>query len=136
MALILVIDDEQMLRRTLRALLERAGHTVVEAEDGNQGLTQFDNQKPDLVLTDIIMPDREGVETIGELRRRSPQTPIIAMSGGGSVGGDLFLTLAKQLGASATLAKPIRQAELIAAVDEALASPPAADSYDARAAAR
>jgi CheY-like chemotaxis protein len=134
MALILVIDDEQMLRRTLRALLERAGHTVVEAEDGNEGLKQFDNQKPDLVLTDIIMPDREGVETIGELRRRAPETPIIAMSGGGSVGGDLFLTLAKQLGASATLAKPIRQTELIAAVDEALQ--PRASDYDARAAAR
>jgi CheY-like chemotaxis protein len=133
MALILVIDDEQMLRRTLRALLERAGHTVVEAEDGNQGLAQFDVQIPDLVLTDIIMPNREGVETIGDIRRRAPQTPIIAMSGGGSRGGDLFLTLAEQLGASATLAKPIRQAELIAAVDAALK--PAAGGYDARAAA-
>ena len=134
MALILVIDDEQMLRRTLRALLERAGHTVVEAEDGDQGLAQFDVQMPDLVLTDIIMPNREGVETIGELRRRAPKTPIIAMSGGGSRGGDLFLTLAEQLGASATLTKPIRQAELIAAVDAALQ--PAAGAYDARAAAR
>jgi DNA-binding response OmpR family regulator len=134
MAKILVIDDEQMLRRTLRALLERAGHLVVEAEDGNQGLAQFDLQKPDLVLTDIIMPDREGVETIGEMLRRAPETPIIAMSGGGSRGGDLFLTLAKQLGASATLTKPIRQAELIAAVDAALQ--PAAGGYDARAAAR
>jgi DNA-binding response OmpR family regulator len=134
MALILVIDDEQMLRRTLRALLERAGHTVVEAEDGNQGLAQFDVQTPDLVLTDIIMPNREGVETIGEIRQRAPDTPIIAMSGGGSRGGDLFLTLAKRLGASATLTKPIRQAELIAAVDAALR--PAAKAQDARAAAR
>src|ERR1700735_2913455 len=107
MALILVIDDEQMLRRILRALLERAGSTAVEAEDGDQGLAQFDVQMPDLVLTDIIMPNREGVETIGELRRRAPKTPIIAMSGGGSRGGDLFLTLAEQLGASATRGKPI-----------------------------
>lgn len=122
MAQILVIDDEEMLRRTLRALLERAGHTVVEAEDGNQGLAQFKVQQPDLVLTDIIMPNREGVETIGEMRRQAPHLPIIAMSGGGSRGGDLFLTLAEKLGASATLAKPIRQAELIAAVDAALKS--------------
>jgi CheY-like chemotaxis protein len=133
MALILVIDDEPMLRRTLRALLERAGHTVVEAEDGDKGLAQLNVQMPDLVLTDIIMPNREGVETIGEMRRRAPQTPIIAMSGGGSRGGELFLTLAEQLGACATLAKPIRQADLLAAVDAALK--PAIDDYDARAAA-
>jgi len=134
MALILVIDDEEMLRRTLRALLERAGHTVMEAEDGDQGLAQLDVQMPDLVLTDIIMPNREGVETIGEMRRRAPLTPIIAMSGGGSRGGDLFLTLAERLGASATLTKPIRQAELIAAVEAALTS--AAGGYDVQAAAR
>ena len=117
MAQILVIDDEEMLRRTL---LERAGHTVVEAEDGKHGLAQFEVQRPDLVLTDIIMPNCEGVETIGEMRRQAPDLPIIAMSGGGSRGGDLFLTLAEQLGASATLSKPIRQAELVAAVDAAL----------------
>src|SRR5690242_8002624 len=98
MAQILVIDDEPMLRRTLRAVLERAGHTVVEAEDGNQGLEQFNVQRPDLVLTDIIMPNREGVETIGEMRRQAPDLPIIAMSGGGTRGGDLFLTLAERLG--------------------------------------
>jgi DNA-binding response OmpR family regulator len=120
MAHILVIDDEQMLRRTLRALLERAGHTVVEAEDGDQGLAQFNVHRPDLVLTDIIMPNREGVETIGEMRRQAPSLPIIAMSGGGSRGGDLFLTLAEKLGASATLSKPIRQAELLAVVDACL----------------
>ena len=131
MARILVIDDEQMLRRTLRALLERAGHAVVEAEDGVEGMAQFKAQRPDLVLTDIIMPNREGVETIGEMRRQAPELPIIAMSGGGSRGGDLFLTLAERLGA--TLAKPIRQAELLAAVDRCLAARPG--GYD-RAAAR
>ena len=123
MANILVVDDEQMLRRTLRALLERAGHTVVEAEDGDEGFALFRSQSFDLVLTDIIMPNREGVETIGEMRRHAPDLPIIAMSGGGSRGGELFLELAQKLGATATLAKPIRQAELIAAVDACLASP-------------
>ena len=120
MALILVIDDEQMLRRTLRALLERAGHTVVEAEDGNEGLAQLDVQMPDLVLTDIIMPNRDGVETLGELRRQDARLPIIAMSGGGRMSGDLFLTLANGLGATRTLPKPIRQSDLIQAIDACL----------------
>lgn len=133
MAHILVIEDEEMLRRTLRTLLERAGHSVVEAEDGQQGMTLFKTMRPDLVLTDIIMPNREGVETIGEMRREAPDLPIIAMSGGGSRGGDLFLTLAERLGATATLAKPIRQAELLAAVDRCLGAPPAA-GYDRTAA--
>lgn len=120
MALILVIDDEQMLRRTLRAILERAGHTVREAEDGNDGLSQLSAETPDLVITDIIMPNREGAEMIGEMRRLAPDLPIIAMSGGGSRGGEMFLTLAERLGASATLSKPIRQADLLAAVDACL----------------
>jgi DNA-binding response OmpR family regulator len=120
MARILVIDDEPMLRRTLRGILERAGHTVAEAEDGDQALVLFADHEPDLVLTDIIMPNREGVEMIGELRRRNSNVPIIAMSGGGAAGGDLFLTLARRLGATWTLNKPIRQATLLDAVDACL----------------
>jgi CheY-like chemotaxis protein len=135
MAHILVIDDEQMLRRTLRALLERAGHSVMEAEDGLEGMNLFNTHRPDLVLTDIIMPNREGVETIGEMRRQAPELPIIAMSGGGSRGGDLFLTLAERLGATATLTKPIRQADLLAAVDRCLNPGASSSGYD-RAAAR
>lgn len=135
MARILVIDDEQMLRRTLRLILERAGHVVYEAEDGNQGLAQFQQERPDLVLTDIIMPNREGAETIGEMRRQAPDLPIIAMSGGGSRGGELFLSLAQKLGASATLQKPIRQADLIAAIDACLGPRPGG-GYDDRVAAR
>jgi DNA-binding response OmpR family regulator len=117
---ILVVDDEALLRRTLRAILERAGHTVSEAQDGKRALEMFDANKPDLVLTDIIMPDREGIETIGDLRNRDPKLPIIAMSGGGSTGGDLFLTLARNLGATQTLAKPIRQSVLLDAVEACL----------------
>ena len=85
------------------------------------------------MVTDIIMPNREGAETIGEMRRLEPDLPIIAMSGGGSRGGDLFLSLAERLGATATLAKPIRQAELLETVDRCLK--PGAGDYD-RAAAR
>lgn len=120
MARILVADDEALLRRTLRAMLEKAGHTVEEAKDGNEALARFGVERPDLVLIDIVMPDREGVETIRELRRLDSQVPIIAMSGGGTVGGTLFLELATQLGATRTLHKPIRQADLIALVDGCL----------------
>lgn len=121
MALVLVVDDEPLMRRTLRTALEKAGHQVEEAQDGNEGLKKFSALKPDLVLTDIVMPDREGVETIGQLRRLDSEVPIIAMSGGGSVGGTLFLDLAKQLGATRTVNKPIRNADLLVMVDECLA---------------
>jgi len=120
MARVLVVDDEPLLRRTLRTALERAGYQVEEAHDGNDALRKFSEQRPDLVLTDIVMPDREGVETIAELRRRDPAVPIIAMSGGGSVGGEMFLQLAEQLGATATLAKPIRNADLLKQVEVCL----------------
>jgi CheY-like chemotaxis protein len=119
-ARILVVDDEPMLRRTFRSILEKAGHVVIEAEDGAQAISMFSAHKPDLVLTDIIMPNREGVEFIGELRRQDRDVPIIAISGGGSTGGDLFLTLATHLGATQTLHKPIRQAALLEAVDACL----------------
>jgi DNA-binding NtrC family response regulator len=120
MASILVIDDEVLMRTTLRTALEKAGHQVAEARDGNQGMKVFAEVRPDLVLTDIIMPDREGIEMIREMRSLDPDVPIIAMSGGGSVGGDLFLELAARLGATRTLSKPIRNADLVAAVDECL----------------
>lgn len=121
MALILVIDDEPLMRRTLRTALERAGHQVDEAQDGGEGLKKFSASRPDLVLTDIVMPDREGVETIGQLRRLDADVPIIAMSGGGSLGGDLFLRLASELGATRTFTKPIRNADLLNLVDACLA---------------
>ena len=120
MALILVVDDEELLRRTLRTALERAGHEVEEAVDGGDAVRKFARRPCELVLIDIIMPEREGVETIGELRRLYPELPIIAMSGGGSVGGELFLDLARRLGATRTLPKPIRNAELVQLVAECL----------------
>lgn len=122
MALILVVDDEELVRRTLRAVLERAGHTVEEAQDGDEAISKFTETSPALVLIDIIMPNREGVETIGELRRINPEVPIIAMSGGGAVGGNLFLDLAAELGATRTVNKPFRNAELLALVEACLRS--------------
>ena len=120
MARILVVDDETLVRRTLRAILERAGHVVDEADNGATAMKVFAAETPDLVITDIVMPDREGVETIGDLRRANPDLPIIAISGGGSIGEDFFLTLAAQFGANATLSKPIRQADLLKTVEDCL----------------
>ena len=120
MARILVVDDEAMLRSTFRSILEKAGHTVVEAGDGDECLKAFRQQRPDLILIDIVMPKREGVETVGELRRLDPHIPIIAMSGGGSAGTTLFLDLAVNLGATEALHKPIRREALLAAVDKHL----------------
>ena len=120
MANILVVDDESIVRRTLRAVLERAGHTVAEAEDGNRCLASVKANLPDLILMDIIMPDREGVETISALRKSGVSVPIVAMSGGGQTGGLLFLETAAMLGATRTMAKPVRNAELTAMVAECL----------------
>lgn len=122
MALVLVVDDEPLMRRTLRTALERAGHEVEEAKDGNEALKKFSSLSPDLVLTDIVMPDREGVETIGQLRKLHADVPIIAMSGGGAVGGTLFLRLAEELGATRTFTKPIRNADLVILVNDCLAA--------------
>ena len=120
MAFILLVDDEPLLRRTMRLPLERAGHRVHEAEDGDACLRSFRQSRPDLVLLDIVMPNREGLETIVALRGLDVRVPIIAISGAGSDGAGLFLDLAGQLGATRRLAKPFGAAELMAVVEECL----------------
>lgn len=103
-----------------RELLEYAGHTVVTATDGFKALAAVEAGNFDLVITDIIMPGKEGIEIIMELRRRHPLLKIIAMSGGGRVGAISYLELAEKLGALHTLEKPFNQAVLIEAVDTVL----------------
>jgi len=124
-ALILVIDDESAVRRSLRRMLERAGHTVLEASDGRAGLTLFQQHRPELSIIDIIMPDMDGIEIIIEMRRERPQAKIIAISGGGQTQGLHFLDMAKKLGAVEALAKPFRAEQLLEAVDRALQAAPA-----------
>jgi CheY-like chemotaxis protein len=119
---ILVIEDDSSFRNVLVQMLEKAGHTVRSAEDGNKALEICPVFQPDVVLTDIIMPDKEGLETIQELLQLCPQMRIIAMSGGGRVGPDSYLPLAKKLGAKATLQKPFMRDELMAAISEVLES--------------
>jgi CheY-like chemotaxis protein len=121
MARVLLVDDEVMVRRTLCIMLERGGHEVKEAQDGDEALQIFAELQPDLVIMDIFMPNREGVETIAQLRGAGVDTPVIAISGGDRAGAMMFLDTAKSLGATITLQKPIRSADLLAAVDKCLA---------------
>jgi DNA-binding NtrC family response regulator len=121
MARILIIDDEDELRFLLRQMLEQAGHEVTEAVNGAEGIKLYERDLHELIITDIIMPEKEGVETILALRRNDPKLPIIAISGGGRLDATDFLTMAKKLGARHTLTKPFRRDQLLDAVSECLA---------------
>lgn len=114
MVSILVIDDEPQLRRVLTRILSRAGHEVIEAKDGREGMKRFDAHRPQLVITDVFMPDKEGIETIAEIRSKAPKTCIVAISGGARAFSPL--DIAAKLGADATLAKPFRPEDLLALV--------------------
>ena len=121
MTRILIIDDEEMVRDMLRQTLERAGYEVLEASEGGMGLRLFHSHKPDLIITDILMPGREGIETILELHKKAPAAKIIAISGGGRVSKQDFLPIAQSFGAVKTLAKPFERQDLLAAVQMVLA---------------
>jgi len=102
MARILVVDDEDLVRLTLRQMLEAGGHEVIEAANGKQGVALEAENPVDLVVTDIIMPEQEGIETIVQLRRKNPSLKIIAISGGGRMKNMDFLKIAANVGADAT----------------------------------
>ncbi|MCK9558160.1 MAG: response regulator [Candidatus Cloacimonetes bacterium] len=121
MTKILVIEDEDSFRRVLVQMLTKAGYDVRQAGDGNQALEVCAQFCPDLVLTDIIMPDKEGLETIQELLELCPTIRIVAMSGGGKFGPDSYLPLAEKLGAKATLQKPFMREEMLATIARVLA---------------
>lgn len=116
MAHILIIDDDDLFRSMLRDTLQVLGHSVTEAANGREGLERLQERPPDLVMTDIIMPDMEGIETIIGLRRSHPRLPVIAMSGGGRGSANDYLQVAQQLGATRVLAKPFSTEELQAAI--------------------
>lgn len=124
MARILVIDDDANVRDILRRMLSNQGYDVLVAADGNEGIWIFrrqlaDEQPVDLVVTDILMPEKEGLETILELRRELPDVKIIVISGGGSFGepGNL-LHAARTFGAHYSFRKPIPREKLVAAVED------------------
>ena len=117
---ILIIDDESHILLMLKKMLERAGYEIEIAASGTEGIELFKKSRADLVITDIIMPEKEGLETIREMRRIKSDLKIIAMSGGGKVSADNYLEIAKIFGASKAIAKPFTQKEMILAVKSLL----------------
>ncbi len=115
---VLVIDDESLVRNAIRLFLESVGYAVDEAAEGDEGIRKFEATQPDLVITDIIMPNKEGIETIIELRRITPAAKILAISGGGRLGDMTVLDYAAKLGASIVLQKPFDPDTLWSAVGE------------------
>jgi DNA-binding response OmpR family regulator len=122
MARILVIDDEPEMRTILRQILEGAGYEVVDASNSREGLSRYSEKPADLVITGLVMPEKEGIETILDLKRRFAGVKIIAISGGGHVGPDDYLSIASGLGAQKTFAKPFNIGELLKAIRELLVS--------------
>ncbi len=121
MAHILIIEDDEVVRKLLRRILELDGHEVTVAENGKIGVELFRSHGSDLVISDIIMPEMDGVETILNIRSDCPNAKIIAISGGGpKVGASTCLTLSKLVGAVTTLQKPVRRYEIITAVNNLL----------------
>lgn len=112
MATILVIDDDAAVRRVLVRTLTGDGHELVEAENGSFGLACFRERAPALVITDIVMPQTEGIETIREIRRIAPHVKILAISGSSPPNSAHYLDIAQKLGADGALMKPFRPAEL------------------------
>ncbi len=104
---VLIVDDDEVSRQLLRVLLERDGYEVREAKDGREGLLQCKTSAPRIVLTDIVMPDVEGMELIMTLRREHPDIALIAMSGGNTGMGPDYLKMAEKLGADASFPKPL-----------------------------
>jgi DNA-binding response OmpR family regulator len=118
---VLVIDDELELLRQMAVALRSAGYRVDVAPDGQAGLARFLKAPTDLVVTDIVMPNREGIETILALKRASATVKVIAVTGGYRAGPDDFLNLARHVGADAGLAKPFRLRDLVALAANVLA---------------
>ena len=117
---VLLIEDDEVMLRALGRAFQQAGCRVVGARDGDEGLVRFAERAPDLVITDILMPNREGVETILAMKARSPEVKILAISGGGRLGAEEVLGLVIRLGADAVLPKPFRSAEILAAASRLL----------------
>ena len=120
MACILIIDENAPTRDILRRALERAGHEVVAASDGRVGIEHQRTMPAEVIITDILMPEQEGLKTICELRRDFPTTGIIAMSRGGQIGCDTLLAVAERLGAQRVLQKPFGLRDMLDAIHQLL----------------
>lgn len=124
MAVIVIVDDDPTVRLIASELLRQDNHAVVEAGDGDEALRVIASLPVDLVVLDMLMPNRDGLETIGELRRLRPEIKILAISSGGRVGADNLLRTAMILGADDTLVKPLRLETFSRSVARLLSLPP------------
>jgi CheY-like chemotaxis protein len=113
MAHVLVVDDEDQMRKLIRLVLQQESHTVMEASNGKNAIKAFQGAGIDLVVSDVVMPDMDGLELIKAIRKNHPRVKILAISGAGKEGPGLYLNIAKQFGADAILMKPFTPAELI-----------------------
>jgi YesN/AraC family two-component response regulator len=120
METILIIDDEAQIRSMVRLILERAGYAVREAQDGSDGIRMFRESPAELIITDLIMPNKDGIGMIIELKKDFPDLKIIAMSGGGLNRPEGYLRGAQKLGAACTLSKPLNRSDLLRAVKDTL----------------
>jgi CheY-like chemotaxis protein len=120
MTRILVIDDDVEMRLMLKEMLSRAGYEVLEAADGNAGMEMFRSAPTDIIITDIIMPEKDGWETIVELRKDFPEVKIIAISGGDRIGPFSYLMVGKKFGANQVLPKPIKRDTLLRTITQLL----------------
>ena len=118
--IVLIIEDDPIMLRNLAQWFEQAGCRVMVAHDGDEGLAQFNTLRPNAVVTDIIMPNREGVETLMAIKHLDPDVKILAISGGGRLGSTDLLRTARGLGADAVMAKPFRSTDVVAAVSRLL----------------
>jgi len=120
MAKILIVDDDPDVLHLLVTVLRNAGHFVQASGDGRAGIRHFERSRPDLVITDIVMPERDGMEVIVKMRSLEPSLPIVAISGNADSDEGGYLRVAGRLGANRTLSKPFRPSELMEVVDELL----------------
>ena len=120
MAKLLIIDDDAQFRAFMEEALTDSGYEVYTAENGVLGLECVNREQPDIVITDIVMPEKEGVEVILELKQAGDSVPVIAMSGGNLGNSNSYLHMAKKLGAAAVIAKPFQLEDLIAEINKIL----------------
>jgi len=119
-AKILVIDDDKLVRSMVCGTLRKANHEVLEAGNGNEGVQKAQDETPDLVITDMLMPDKEGIETIIEIKAINESIKIIAISGGGNTKNMVFLEMAQKIGADHALSKPFKPNDLLGAINTLL----------------
>jgi len=119
MSRILVIDDDKFVRTSIRTVLQSVGHKVVEVGDADTGIDLHRNAPFDVVIVDLVMPNKEGLQTIRELKHEYPELPIVAISGGGKIVRKNFVQTAELFGAATTLEKPFGGEELLNALEDA-----------------